>query len=108
MTPPSGADLGMPQHSPVQALWYAVRYLRAYEMPVFIGKLTVMMNYKLAKWGKAECHFMDASTQRFLRTGHVNSLPAYLPSGWLVVCGKDGVPRGHVRVYPPMSELREA
>jgi len=98
---PSGAELGMPHHSPVQALWYAARYLRAYEQPVFVGKLTTMMNLKLKEWGKTECHFMDDSVRRFCREGHSNSLAAYLPAGWTVVCGKRGVPLGHARVFPP-------
>jgi hypothetical protein len=46
---------------------------------------------------------MESSVQRFCRTGHVNSLPDYLPGSWRVVCGKDGVPRGFVRVYPPWA-----
>jgi len=97
---PSGAELNMPHHSPVQALWYAARFLRAYDEPVYVGKLVTMMNRKLSEWGCTDC-FMESSVQRFCRPGHVNSLPRYLPAGWLVVCGKEGVPRGHVRVFPP-------
>lgn len=92
---PSSEKCGMPKHSPVSALWFAARLLRAQERPVFIGKLATMMNRKLKQWKKPGS-FMEASVARFTRPGHANSLPDYLPTSIEVVRGKDGVPRGHI------------
>ena len=98
---PHGHELGIPEHSPCHALWFAVRYLRAYLEPVYIGRLATMMNYKLEEWGKPEHHFMESSVQRFFRLDHVNSLVDYLPATWVVHCGKHGVKRGYIKLDIP-------
>ena len=102
MTLPHGVDLGMTEHSPCHAVFGVFKYLHAHERAVYVGAVAVTANNILKSWGKKGT-FMEGSICRFLRTGHVNSVPDYLPAGWTVTCGKDGVPRGHVRIYPPES-----
>lgn len=97
MTLPSSKRLGLPRHSPASALWFALRYLRAYKQPVFIGKVARLANAKLRAWGKRP--EMEASWQRYLRTGHGSGLADALPGHWQVLAGpRGGQAKGHVRL----------
>ena len=101
---PRAAALGIPEYTPVHAVYGALQYHHADKEPVYLGALANTANALLRRWGKPGT-FMESSIQRFLRVGHVNSVGQYLPAGFEIVCGKNGVKRGHVRVRPPQAEL---
>lgn len=101
MTPPTGSALGLAQDSPARALWGALRYLRAENEAVYVGKVVVVANGLLRRWNKKP--MMESSFQRYLRAGHSAGLCDTLAQAGIAVhCGpQGGEKRGHVRVELP-------
>lgn len=96
MNLPSSKVLRLPPKSYVRALWLALRFLRADRHPVYVGDIATFANRKARQWGlKRE---MEASWQRYLREGHINSIADRLPVRLEVVCGKKGIGKGKVMI----------